>query len=130
MSTRSGFDDVYHYPFINSGSVSIDDTEYRWKAKGTSSKVVVRRCGSRSPTSESSTPSLASQLVNKSTNAMVAQSHSHRRSSIFRKPRDMSLEISRDVVHAVDIVLLTFLLVWRERESERKRALGLDSAFL
>jgi len=42
----------------------------------------------------------------------------------------MSLEISQAVVHAVDIVLLTFLLVWKERESERKRALGLDSAFL
>ena len=60
------------------------------------------------------------QLVNKDTNETVAESHSQRRSSIFRKPRDMSLEISQTVSHAVDIVLLTFILVWRERRREER----------
>jgi len=64
------------------------------------------------------------QLVNKDTNETVAESHSQRRSSIFRKPRDMSLEISQTVSHAVDIVLLTFVLVWKERQSERSKSLG------
>ena len=63
------------------------------------------------------------QLVNEETKETVAESHSHRRSSIFRKPRDMTLEISEVVSHAVDIVLLTFVLVWSERQNERKRAL-------
>lgn len=60
------------------------------------------------------------QLVNKDTNETVAESHSQRRSSIFRKPRDMSLEISQAVSHAVDIVLLTFILAWRERRREER----------
>jgi len=60
------------------------------------------------------------QLVNKDTNETVAESHSQRRSSIFRKPRNMSLEISQAVSHAVDIVLLTFILVWRERRREER----------
>ncbi|KAF9791198.1 hypothetical protein BJ322DRAFT_1040364 [Thelephora terrestris] len=78
------------------GSVRIDDVEYRWKTKGTGSKVV---------------------LVNKVTGETVAQSHSRIRSSFFRKPRDMSLEISEAISHAVDVVLLTFILVWRERQT-------------
>jgi len=61
------------------------------------------------------------QLVNKDTNATVAESHSRIRSSFFRKPRDMSLEISEVVSHAVDIILLTFILVWKERQSERSK---------
>jgi len=46
----------------DSGSVAIDDTEYRWKSKGTGSKVVVRRCCPRSPIPEnpSSSPVLFS----------------------------------------------------------------------
>ena len=36
----------------------------------------------------------------------------------------MSLEISPVISHAVDIVLLTFLLVWSERRRESKLALG------
>jgi len=64
------------------------------------------------------------QLVNKDTNETVAESHGHRRSSIFRKPREMSLEIAQVISDAVDIVLLTFLLVWRERQSERSKAFG------
>jgi hypothetical protein len=38
---------------------------------------------------------------------------------MFRKSRDMGLEISEVVSHAVDILLLTFILVWKERQSER-----------
>ena len=64
------------------------------------------------------------QLVNKSTNEIAAQSHSRIRNSFFRKPRDMSLEISAPISHAVDIVLLTFLLVWRERKTERIKDVG------
>jgi len=64
------------------------------------------------------------QLVNKGTKETVAESHSHRRSSIFRKPRDMSLEICEVVSHAVDLVLLTFILVWSERQSEAKSGVG------
>ena len=63
------------------------------------------------------------QLVNEETKETVVEYHSHRRSSIFRKPCDMTLEISEVVSHAVDIVLLTFVLVWSERQNERKRAL-------
>jgi len=40
----------------------------------------------------------------------------------------MSLEISPVVSHAVDIVLLTFLLVWSERRREGRRALGVYEA--
>jgi len=82
------------------GSVTIEDVEYRWKSKGIGSKVV---------------------LVNKDTNETVAQSHSRIRSSIFKKPRDMGLEISQVVSDAVDLVLLTFILVWKERQSERTK---------
>ena len=63
--------------------------------------------------------SRSSQLVNKNTNAIVAESHSRKRSSIFTKPRDMGLEISHVVSHAADIVLLTFILVWKERQVRR-----------
>ena len=59
------------------------------------------------------------QLVNNETNATVAESHSRRRGSIFRKTRDMGLEISGAVSLAVDLVLLTFILVWSARQSER-----------
>ena len=36
----------------------------------------------------------------------------------------MSLEISAPISHAVDVVLLTFLLVWRERLTERIKDWG------
>ena len=61
------------------------------------------------------------QLVDKDTKNTVAQSHSRIRSGFFRKPRDMNLEISEPIVHAVDVVLLTFILVWHERQSERAK---------
>ena len=101
---------------LNSGFVRIDDIEYRWKTKGTGSKVVVRYRQLRELNPGSL---ISSQLVNKVTGEIVAQSHSRIRSSFFRKPRDMSLEISDAVSHAVDVVLLTFILVWRERQSEK-----------
>lgn len=76
----------------------------------------------RSPISKSSTPPLAApQLVKKDTGETAAQSHSRIRSSIFKKPRDMSLEISQALSHAVDVVLLTFILVWTERHNERAK---------
>ena len=43
---------------------------------------------------------------------------------MFRKPRDMSFEISESVSHAVDVVLLTFIIVWRERQNERSKSYG------
>ena len=83
-------------------------------------------CGSYSPKhhpthGSHTTPwsSVVLQLVDKDTKNTLAQSHSRIRSSFFRKPRDMSLEISEPIIHAVDVVLLTFILVWRERQSER-----------
>lgn len=64
---------------------------------------------------------MLSQLVNKDSNNEVARSHSKIRSSFFRKPRDMSLDISETISHAVDTVFLTFVLVWRERKNERTK---------
>ena len=69
-----------------------------------------------------------SQLVNQNTNKTVAQSHSRIRSSFFKRPRDMSFEISSTISHAVDTVLLTFILVWMERQNERTRSVNLWSA--
>ena len=112
--------------------MDIDDAEYRWKSKGMGSKVVVRRRSSCSPTlTKLNSISRASQLVDKATNATVAQSHSRIRSSIFKKPRDMSLEISQTASHAVDVVLLTFILVWMERKNERaKNSVSLGQDFI
>ena len=103
---------------FHSGSVSIDNVEYRWKSKGTGSKIVVRR-HRQVPRSVHLTTRF--QLVNQGSNETVAQSHSRIRSSFFRKPRDMSLEISETISHAADTVLLTFILVWRERQNERSK---------
>ena len=65
------------------------------------------------------------QLVNKDTNEPpVAQSHSRIRGGFFRKRRDMSLEISAPVSQAVDVVLLTFILVWRERLAGKIKPTG------
>jgi hypothetical protein len=63
--------------------------------------------------------SCSPQLVNTDTNVTVAQSRSRIQGSMFRKSRDMGLEISEVVSHAVDVLLLTFILVWKERQSER-----------
>jgi hypothetical protein len=71
---------------------------------------------------------ILSQLINQNTNKTVAQSHSRIRSSFFKKPRDMSFEISETISHAVDTVLLTFILVWMERHNERTKNLNFLSA--
>ena len=57
--------------------------------------------------------------MNKETKQTVAQSHSRIRDGFFKKARDMSLEISPGISPAVDIVLLTFILVWVERQNEK-----------
>jgi len=80
------------------GSIFIEDVEYRWKTKGTGSKVVL--------------------VTTK--NKTVAESHSKRRSSFFRKARDMGLEISGVVSLAVDVILLTFIFAWKERQKRTK----------
>jgi hypothetical protein len=99
--------------------VHVNDVEYRWKPKGTGSKVVVRYGGgARDLGSLICSPI---QLVNKATNRTVAESHSRIRSSFFRKPRDMSLEISETISPAIDVLLLTFILVWMERQRERTK---------
>jgi len=64
---------------------------------------------------------LSPQLVNKETKETVAESHSHGRNSILGRPHETSLEISEVVSYAVDIVLFTFILVWSERQNERKK---------
>ena len=38
----------------------------------------------------------------------------------------MALEIANAVAYAVDIILLTFIIVWRERESERTKTISWD----
>ena len=95
--------------------IQMEIQRHRLESCGTSTLFIVAHLeklnsGSRTP-----------QLVDKATNATVAQSHSRIRSSIFKKPRDMSLEISQTVSHAVDIVLLTFTLVWMQRQNERAK---------
>ena len=73
-------------------------------------------------------PSL--QLVDKATNKTVVESHSRIRGNFFRKPRDMSLEISATISHAIDIVLLTFILVWMERQNERSKSYSITHAII
>ena len=40
----------------------------------------------------------------------------------------MSFEISESVSHAVDVILLTFILVWRERKNERTKTYDIELA--
>jgi len=87
------------------GSITINNTQYKWKAKGTGSKLV---------------------LVNSNTKAVVVESH--RRitgGGSFLKtkpPRHMNLDIADEVVEHTELILLTFLLVWKERVSERAKS--------
>ena len=95
----------------------IEDVEYRWKTKGTRSKVVVGwLTTSLDVDKELNWTCCSDQLATKD-NKTVAESHSKRRSGLFKKARDMSLEISGVVSLAVDVILLTFILSWRERKS-------------
>ena len=63
------------------------------------------------------------QLVTKDSRT-VAESHSKRRSSLFRRARDMGLEISGTVALAVDVILLTFIFVWKERRKGDRVGIG------
>jgi hypothetical protein len=65
------------------------------------------------------------QLVGKG-NRIAAESHSKRRNSLFRKARDMGLEISGTVALAADVILLTFIFVWKERQKGGKPGAGMD----
>jgi hypothetical protein len=66
-----------------------------------------------------------SQLVNSDTKAVVVESH--RRvtgGGIFTKtktPRSMNLDIAAEVVECTELILLTSLLVWKERLRERAK---------
>ena len=93
----------------------IEDVEYRWKTKGTGSKVVVGQLKT-SPDLERAQPTPRSHQLTTKDNTTVAESHSKRRSSFFRKARDMGLEISGVVALATDVILLTFNFVWKERQ--------------
>ena len=41
----------------------------------------------------------------------------------------MVLEISEDLADVVDIILLTFILVWRERQNEKAKPTGAAFSF-
>ncbi|KAF9645610.1 hypothetical protein BDM02DRAFT_489280 [Thelephora ganbajun] len=87
------------------GSITINNVQYKWKAKGTGPKLV---------------------LVNNDTKAVVVESH--RRitgNGSFLKtktPRYMNLDIGGEVVEHTELVLLTFILVWKERIGERAKS--------
>ena len=62
-------------------------------------------------------------------NTAVAESHSKRQKSFFRKARDMSLEISKVVALSVDVILLTFLFVWKERKKGDRHGVAIGVSF-
>ena len=68
------------------------------------------------------------QLVNTDTKAVVVESH--RRitgGGSFLKtktPRHMNLDIADEVVEYTELILLTFLLVWKERVGERAKTVS------
>ena len=106
-----------------SGSITINDVQYKWKSKGTGSKLVV--CWTSIDTFRIAFTKVF-QLVNNDTKAVVVESH--RRvtgSGSFIKtktPRYMNLDIGDEVVDYTELILLTFLLVWNERVSERAKS--------
>ena len=115
---------TFDFHFFDSGAMFIEDVEYRWKTKGMGSKVVVSQMTTFSDLGGelNSTP-YSHQLTTKS-NTTVVKSHSKRRSGLFRKPRNMGLEISGAVALAVDVILLTFIFVWEERKKVTKLGAG------
>jgi len=86
------------------GSLTINGVQYKWKSKGTGSKLI---------------------LVNNDTKAVVVESHRRvTESGSFIKtktPRCMNLDIADEVVEYTELILLTFLLVWKERVSQRAK---------
>lgn len=87
------------------GSITLNDVQYKWKAKGTGSKLV---------------------LVNSDTKAVVAESHRQITGGggfiKTKAPRYMNLDIADEVIEHNELILLTFLLVWKERVSERAKS--------
>jgi hypothetical protein len=65
------------------------------------------------------------QLVNNDTKAVVVESHRRVTGNggfiKTKTPRSMNLDIADEVAKYADFVLLTFLLVWNERVSERAK---------
>lgn len=63
------------------------------------------------------------QLVNNDTKAVVVESHRQVTGSgsliKTKTPRCMNLDIADEVAEYTELVLLTFLLVWKERVGER-----------
>lgn len=110
---------------FDSGSVTLNDVQCKWKAKGTGSKLVVR---STSFGLWGVMLTLNVQLVNSNTKAIVVESH--RRITAggnflkAKTPRCMNLDIADEVVEYAELVLLTFLLVWRERVGERAKSVS------
>jgi len=66
------------------------------------------------------------QLVNTDTKAVVVESHRRITSTgTFLKsktPRSMNLDIADEVVEYAELILLTFLLVWKERVGARAKS--------
>jgi len=60
-------------------------------------------------------------LVADNGRATVARSHGRGWKTCFKRPHDIGLEVSEsDVVRPfLDLILITFILVWTERQSER-----------
>jgi len=103
--------------------------------------VQVESQGNRIQTRRTSTFSISfgnefthfSQLVNTDTKAVVVESHRRITSGggFFKSktPRYMNLDITDEVVEYTELILITFLLVRKERLSERAKA-NFDSALL
>lgn len=73
-------------------------------------------------------PTHSFQLVNSDTKAVVAESHRHITGSgnvlKTKTPRYMNLDIADEVVEYTELILLTFLLVRKERVSERAKSVA------
>jgi hypothetical protein len=66
--------------------------------------------------------------VNADTKAVVAESHRQITCGgsflNVKTPRYMNLDIADEVVEYLELVLLTFLLVWKERVGERAKSIA------
>jgi len=105
----------------------IEDIEYMWKTKGTGSKIVVSSPKPSPEVDKELNPTCCSDQLATKENTTVAESHSKRRNGFFKKARDMSLEVSGVVFLAVDVILLTFIFVWKERRKVPRPLLSLAS---
>ena len=93
------------YPVLlsNSGSVRIDDVEYRWKTKGTGSKIVVRYC--RKGSYMSNIPSLARQQSHWRDSRSVPQQDSKQflSETSGHESRDLRCDLTRSGCRVADI---------------------------